>query len=123
MSVESSRGGVLRCRAVLFAVLAALLYAVSTPVSKLLLERISPTLLAGLLYLGTVVVERGREIEALGVKPKDALHLASAEKAECDWLFTTDKGILKKVQRLGEMRVANPIEFAMEDDNDACEHL
>ena len=65
------------------------------------------------------VLERGREIEAFGVKPKDALHLASAEKAECDWFITTDKGILKKVQRLGSMRVANPIEFAMEDDDDA----
>ena len=55
MSVESPEGGVLRYRAVLFAVLAALLYAVSTPVSKLLLERISPTMLAGLLYLGAGV--------------------------------------------------------------------
>ena len=55
MSVESPKGGVLRCRAVLFAVLAALLYAVSTPVSKLLLERIPPTMLAGLLYLGAGV--------------------------------------------------------------------
>ena len=64
------------------------------------------------------VVERGRAIEALGVKPKDALHLASAEKAECDWFFTTDKGILKKVQRLGGMRIASPVEFAMEDDDD-----
>lgn len=39
-------------RAVLLAIAAALLYAVSTPVSKLLLGRISPTMLAGLLYLG-----------------------------------------------------------------------
>ena len=64
------------------------------------------------------VVARGRQIETLGVKPKDALHLASAEKADCDWFFTTDKGILKKIKRLGSLRVANPIEFAMEDDDD-----
>lgn len=39
-------------RAVLLAIAAALLYAVSIAVSKLLLGRISPTMLAGLLYLG-----------------------------------------------------------------------
>lgn len=84
-------------------------------------ERILDWMVGAAVYVESTedVVERGREIEALGVKPKDALHLASAEKAKCDWFFTTDKGILKKVQRLGEMRVANPIEFAMEDDDDA----
>ncbi len=41
------------------------------------------------------VVARGAEIERFGIKPKDALHLASAEKSECDWFFTTDRGILK----------------------------
>ena len=88
-------------------------------------ERILDWMVGAAVYVESTedVVERGREIETLGVKPKDALHLASAEKAECDWFFTTNKGILKKVQRLGEMRVANPIEFAMEDDDDACEHL
>ena len=35
-----------------FALLAALLYGISTPVSKMLLETTSPELLAGLLYLG-----------------------------------------------------------------------
>ena len=37
---------------VIYAFLAAVLYALSTPFSKLLLDRINPTLLAGLLYLG-----------------------------------------------------------------------
>jgi drug/metabolite transporter (DMT)-like permease len=36
----------------LFAVLAAVLYAVSSPFSKLLLEKLAPTMLASLLYLG-----------------------------------------------------------------------
>lgn len=35
-----------------FAILAALLYAVNIPLSKLLVERIAPTMLAALLYLG-----------------------------------------------------------------------
>jgi hypothetical protein len=61
------------------------------------------------------LIARGAEIMSLGVKKMDALHLACAESAACDWFFTLDRGILKKVQRLGEMRVANPIEFVLEE--------
>ena len=64
------------------------------------------------------VVARGKEIESYGIKPKDALHLASAETAECDWFFTTDKGILKKLKRLGGMRIANPVEFMVQGGED-----
>lgn len=39
-------------RAIFFAILAAGLYAINSPFSKLLLERLSPTMLAALLYLG-----------------------------------------------------------------------
>lgn len=35
-----------------FAVVAAVLYAISTPVSKIILSKLSPTFIAGLLYLG-----------------------------------------------------------------------
>ena len=57
---------------------------------------------------------RGLELESLGLKPKDALHLASAESARCDVFLTTDDGILKKVSHLGSMRVMNPVNFIME---------
>ena len=44
---------------------------------------------------------------------------ASAEAASCDWFFTTDRGILKKVREVGGMRVANPVEFiTWRKDND-----
>lgn len=39
-------------KATIFAMLSAILYAVSSPISKLLLKEISPTLMAGFLYLG-----------------------------------------------------------------------
>ena len=39
-------------RPVIFAILAAILYALSTPVSKILMTQIPPSFLAGLLYLG-----------------------------------------------------------------------
>ncbi len=54
---------------------------------------------------------RAKEFEANGLKAMDALHVACAEAAECDWFFTTDRGILKKARSLTSMRVANPVEF------------
>jgi hypothetical protein len=54
---------------------------------------------------------RAKEFECCGLKAMDALHLACAEAAECDWFFTTDRGILKKARGLTPMRVANPVEF------------
>ena len=71
-------------------------------------------------YIDTTeeIICRGEEIERLGIKPKDALHLASAEKANCDFFLTTDRGILKKVSFLGGMKVVNPIQFISEDCNE-----
>ena len=57
----------------------------------------------------------GAAIMRHGVKRMDALHLASAKAAGCDWFLTTDRGILKHVDFLDGMRVANPVDFAMED--------
>ena len=54
---------------------------------------------------------RAKEFEANGLKAIDALHVACAKAAECDWFFTTDRGILKKARNLISMRVANPVEF------------
>ena len=33
----------------------------------------------------------------------------NAESADCDWFFTVDDGILKKIDRSGKMRIANPL--------------
>ena len=54
--------------AVLYAILAAALYAINSPVSKLLLEHIPPTMMAGILYLGagTGVFLMGRVQKAMG---------------------------------------------------------
>lgn len=41
-----------KTRAVLFALLAAALFAINSPISKLLLNHIPPTMMAGFLYLG-----------------------------------------------------------------------
>lgn len=58
--------------------------------------------------------ERGRAIEAAtGIKPKDALHLACALEAKCDYLVTTDRSFLKKAQAVTEARTFNPVDLVM----------
>ena len=52
----------------------------------------------------------------LGLKSSDAIHLACAVASDCDWFFTVDRGILRKISRVGEMRVANPMDFVKEAD-------
>jgi len=62
------------------------------------------------------LLDRGEEIERYGIKAMDAIHIACAEASGCDWFLTTDKGILKKLRLLGSLRLANPIDFVMEED-------
>ena len=59
------------------------------------------------------VEERARELGALGLKPLDALHLASAEAGQADYLCTCDDRFLKRaraIERLGT-KVVSPIEL------------
>ncbi len=60
------------------------------------------------------IEQSAAQIMAHGIKTADALHLACALAAGCDWFFTVDRGILRKLNHLGEMRVANPIDFIQE---------
>jgi len=60
------------------------------------------------------ILTRAEDFESVGIRPKDAIHIASAEAGGCDWFLTTDRGILKKLPAVGAMRVANPVDFVME---------
>ena len=81
-------------------------------------EKIAPWVIGACVYVPTTVdIEaRAEDFKALGIKASDAIHLASAVSADCDWFFTVDDGILKKVDRIGMMRVANPLEYIQEAD-------
>ncbi len=61
------------------------------------------------------LIYRGEVIEQYGLKAMDAIHVACAEAASCDWFLTTDRGITKKLHKIGRMRIANPVDFIMED--------
>ncbi len=52
----------------------------------------------------------------LGLKQKDAAHIACAVSANADYFLTTDKGILNK--QITEIQVVNPIEFVRRYLND-----
>ena len=46
-----------------------------------------------------------------GLRPKDALHIASAIEAECQYFLTTDDLILKKMVQNSQITVLNPVDF------------
>ena len=58
--------------------------------------------------------QRSRELEALGFKAFDALHIACAERASVDALLTTDDRLWRRAQReTGKLavRVENPAKW------------
>jgi predicted nucleic acid-binding protein len=51
------------------------------------------------------------EILKIGIKSKDALHIASAFTAKADYFITTDKELIKKTTKLGNLSCINPVNF------------
>jgi len=55
------------------------------------------------------IISKANMIRGLGIKPQDAIHLASAIYAKANYFITTDKGILGK--EIDEIEVLNPVDF------------
>jgi predicted nucleic acid-binding protein len=51
------------------------------------------------------------KIKQMGLKTKDALHLASAISAGCDYFLTTDDRILKYSEK--RIAILNPVDFVL----------
>ena len=65
------------------------------------------------IWVGPIENSRGLQLEVLGFKWFDALHLACAESGNVDILLTTDNGILRRARRFSSqlrVRVENPYE-------------
>jgi len=60
------------------------------------------------------LIVRAEEIMEYGVKSSDAIHLAAAERAGCDWFLTVDRGILNKRPDFGSVRIASPLDYVRE---------
>ena len=66
--------------------------------------------------LTTEVQEVARRLGAAGLKPLDALHLASASTAKADYFCTCDDKLLRNAKSLDGLsaKVVSPIELVME---------
>ena len=57
------------------------------------------------------LARRAQEIEALGIKGLDALHLACAERLKADYFVTCDDRMIRKY--IGTVVVINPVELTI----------
>lgn len=51
---------------------------------------------------------------AVGIKPKDALHIACATELDCQYFLTVDKGILRKARQIDQIEILSPLNFVVE---------
>lgn len=67
--------------------------------------------------VGAREISRGQQLESLGFKYQDALHLACAEGGKADIFLTTDDRLLRRAQRYQTqlyIRVENPVTWLEE---------
>jgi predicted nucleic acid-binding protein len=55
------------------------------------------------------ILIKGKELNIRKIKRKDALHIACAIEAECEYFLTTDRKILNK--NVAEIKVINPLDL------------
>ena len=55
------------------------------------------------------IIETAKELSGLGIKSKDALHIACAIESNCDYFLTTDDKILKKLKNYDKITATNPL--------------
>ena len=84
-------------------------------------QRVSLTTLLQLahqiIFVGGEEISRGEELEGLGFKELDALHIACAESSNADILLTTDDRMLRRAKRYRaqlRVRVENPYTWLQE---------
>ncbi len=84
-------------------------------------QRVSLTTLLQLrhqiIFVGGKEILRGEELEGLGFKKFDALHIACAESGNADILLTTDDRMLRRAKRYRaqlRVRVENPYTWLQE---------
>jgi len=61
------------------------------------------------------IVSRAYELQELGIKPYDSLHISCAEYGNADIFFTTDDKLIKKCKFINtRVKVCNPVTWLME---------
>jgi predicted nucleic acid-binding protein len=66
--------------------------------------------------LNEKIKSRALELQQMGIKLFDSLHIASAEEINADIVLTTDDKLLKRVKRIQEItiKIENPVHWLME---------
>ena len=60
------------------------------------------------------ILVRAQSLTALGLKSKDALHIACAIEMQCDYFITTDDKILNRMKNSHDILVVDPTTFVQE---------
>jgi hypothetical protein len=55
-----------------------------------------------------------KKLTTIGLKPVDALHISCATFLQCDVFITVDKGIIKKANKISQLKIMSPIDFMIE---------
>lgn len=63
------------------------------------------------------IKQRAEELEKQGIKPIDALHVASAEASKSDYFITCDKRLINRCKGL-PTETLNPVDFILEIEDD-----
>jgi predicted nucleic acid-binding protein len=62
------------------------------------------------------ILETGKQIQQIALKPKDSLNLACAIESDCQYFITTDKALLKKAGLFSKIEIINPIDFIRKEE-------
>jgi hypothetical protein len=57
------------------------------------------------------LIAKAKQLLALGIKSKDALHIAAAIAANADYFLTTDDKLLNRANLIVDIKLMNPTEF------------
>ncbi len=57
------------------------------------------------------IINIAQQLHDMGVKSKDALHVACAATLNCSYFITTDLQLLKKLRNFEPLKVVNPVDF------------
>lgn len=60
------------------------------------------------------ILDEAKRLNQLGLRSKDALHIACAISSECNYFLTTDDQILNKSKSVENLVITDPISFIKE---------
>ena len=58
-----------------------------------------------------IILNKAKELMKIGLKSKDALHIACAIEGKAEYFLSTDDKILKKGKHIRKIKIIDPIEF------------